>query len=129
MQVSRLDSLVATGQPSAREFAIVAFHFNKNPSGPIHESRRRLCRLHGRADRGELIGGQRLLREQQAGAFVKIGAARAQDVGRPAEGLRHQVAHRDRRFRARSSARPSLPAARRAIFIMKIGSYKDRCER
>src|SRR6266436_2868144 len=56
------------------------------------KSRRRLCRLHGRADRGELIGSQRLLREQQAGAFVKIGTARAQDVGRPAEGLRHQVA-------------------------------------
>ena len=42
------------------------------------KSRRRLCRLHGRADRGELIGSQRLLREQQAGAFVKIGMARAQ---------------------------------------------------
>src|SRR5437899_2857285 len=46
------------------------------------KSRRRLCRLHGRADRGELIGGQRLLREQQSGAFFKIGTARAQDVGR-----------------------------------------------
>jgi alpha-beta hydrolase superfamily lysophospholipase len=44
-----------------------------------------------------LISSQRLLREQQAGAFVKIGTARAQDVGRPAEGLRHQVAHRDLR--------------------------------
>ena len=42
-----------------------------------------------------MIGGQGLLGEQQAGAFVEIGTARAQDVGRPAEGLRHQVTHRD----------------------------------
>jgi hypothetical protein len=48
---------------------------------------RRHCRLHGRADSGELICGQGLLREQQAGAFVEIGMARAQDVGCPAEGL------------------------------------------
>ena len=66
------------------------------PDDPLAaKSRRQLCRLHGRAERGELIGGQRLLREQQAGAFVKIGPARAQDVGSPGEGLRHQVAHRD----------------------------------
>ena len=58
-------------------------------------SRRRLCRLHSQADRGELIGGQGLLREQQAGAFIEIGTARAQDVGRRAEALRHQVADRD----------------------------------
>ena len=61
----------------------------------MRRSRCRLCRLHSRADRGELIGGQRLLREQQAGAFVKIGMARAKDVGGPAEGLCHEVAHRD----------------------------------
>src|SRR6202023_235722 len=41
-------------------------------------SLRRLCRLDGRADSGELIGCQRLLREQQAGAFLEIGMARAQ---------------------------------------------------
>ena len=43
--------------------------------GKAAKSRCWLRRLHGRADRGELIGGQGLLREQQAGPFIEIGAA------------------------------------------------------
>jgi hypothetical protein len=46
------------------------------------ESSRRLYGLRGWTDRWELIGGQGLVHRQQAGAFVQIGTARAQDVGR-----------------------------------------------
>src|SRR5260221_14338461 len=45
-------------------------------------------------DRGELIGGQRLLGKQQAAAFIEVGAPCAQDGSRLLEGLRDDVAHR-----------------------------------
>src|SRR5258708_19910177 len=45
-------------------------------------------------DRGELIGGQRLLGKQQAAAFIEVGAPCAQDGSRLLEGLRDYVAHR-----------------------------------
>src|SRR6266566_2725775 len=45
-------------------------------------------------DRGELIGGQRLLGKQQAAALIEVGAPCAQDGSRLLEGLRDYVAHR-----------------------------------
>src|SRR5712671_6339468 len=44
-------------------------------------------------DRGELVGGQRLLGKQQATAFVEVGAPCAQDGSRLLEGLCDDVAH------------------------------------
>src|SRR5260370_42475985 len=43
-------------------------------------------------DRGELIGGQRLLGKQQAAAFIEVGAPCAQDGSRPLQGLRDYFA-------------------------------------
>src|SRR6266849_3400808 len=45
-------------------------------------------------DRGELIGGQRLVGKQQAAAFIEVGAPCAEDGSRLLEGLRDDVAHR-----------------------------------
>src|SRR5258706_10262976 len=45
-------------------------------------------------DRGELIGGQRLLGKQQAAAFIQGRAPGAQDGSRLLEGLRDDVADR-----------------------------------
>ena|SRR6266566_6121477 len=45
-------------------------------------------------DRGELIGGQRLLGKQQAAAFIEVGAPCAQNGSRLLKGLRDDVAHR-----------------------------------
>src|SRR4249920_3713624 len=59
-------------QPSAHRFRLLSY-------GP---------------DRGELIGGQRLLGKQQAAAFVEVGAPCAQDGSRLLEGLRDDIAHR-----------------------------------
>jgi hypothetical protein len=42
-----------------------------------------------------LICGHRLLRQQQAGALVEIGAARPQHFGCLVEGFHHDLAHRD----------------------------------